>query len=37
MKRFYESLGEVAMKTIGFKKKKNEIISKRVAGIISKC
>ena len=28
MKRFYESLGEVAMKTIGFKKKKMKLLVK---------
>ena len=34
MKRFCEYLGEYAMKTINFKKKKNKIINKRAAGII---
>ena len=34
MKKFCESLTEHAMKTINFKKKKNELINKRAAGII---
>ena len=34
MKRFCESLREHAMKIINFKKKKNEVINKRAAGII---
>ena len=34
MKKFCEYLRENAMKTINFKKKKNEIINKRAAGII---
>ena len=36
MKRFCESLREHAMKIINFKKKKNEVINKRAAGIIWK-
>ena len=34
MKKFCESLRELAMKRINFKKKKNEVIHKRAAGII---
>ena len=34
MKRFCESLKESAIKIINFKKKKNEFIDKRAAGII---
>ena len=34
MKRFCESLREHAMKIIKFKKKQNEVINKRAAGII---
>ena len=34
MKRFCESLREHAMKIINFKKKKNEDINKKAAGII---
>ena len=34
MKKFCEYLRENAMKIINFKKKKNEIINKRAAGII---
>ena len=34
VKRFCESLKEQAMKIINFKKKKNEVINKRAAGII---
>ena len=34
MKKFCESLKEHAMKIITFKKKKNEVINKRAAGII---
>ena len=37
MKKFCESLREHAMKIINFKKKKNEVINKRAAGIIRKC
>ena len=37
MKRFYGSLGGIAMKITNFKKKKNEITNKRAAEIISKC
>ena len=38
MKKFCESLREHAMKIINFqKKKKNEVIKKRAAGIIGKC
>ena len=33
MKRFCESLREHAMKIINFKKKKNEVVNKRAAGI----
>ena len=36
MKRFCEFLGEYAMKIIKFKKKKNEVINKRVVRIIWK-
>ena len=34
MKRFYKSLRGHAMEIINFEKKKNEVINKRVAGII---
>ena len=34
LKNLRESLRENAMKIINFKKKKNEVINKRVAGII---
>ena len=34
MKKFCEFLREHAMKIINFKKKKNEVINKRAAGII---
>ena len=34
MEKFCEYLRENSMKTINFKKKKNEIINKRAAGII---
>ena len=36
MKRFYKSLRDHAMEIINFEKKKNEVINKRVAGIIWK-
>ena len=36
MKKFCESLREHVMKIINFKKKKNEVINKRPAGIIRK-
>ena len=34
IKKFYESLRELAIKIINFKNKKNEVINKRTAGII---
>ena len=34
MRKFSEFLREHAMKIINFKKKKNEVINKRTAGII---
>ena len=34
IKNFYESLRQLAMKIINFKKKKNGVINKRAAGII---
>ena len=34
IKKFCESLREHAMKIINFKKKKNEVVNKRAAGII---
>ena len=34
MKRFCEFIREYPIKTINFKKKKNEVINKRAAGII---
>ena len=34
MRKFCESLREYPMKIINFKKKKNEVINKRAAGII---
>ena len=37
MKKFYESLREHAIEIINSKKKKNEVINKRAAGIIWKC
>ena len=37
MKKICESLREQAMNIINFKKKKNQIINKRAAGIILKC
>ena len=37
MKNFCESLREYEIEIINFKKKKNEVINKRAAGIIWKC
>ena len=37
MKKLCESLWKHVMKIINFKKKKNEVINKRAAGIIWKC
>ena len=37
MKKFCEFFKQHAMKVINFKKKKNEAINKRAAGIIWKC
>ena len=37
MKKFYESLRQHSIEIIKFKKKKNEVINKRAAGITWKC